>query len=485
MSKYKLTILTPVHISSGEEYELNYNLLQKDGYTYIFDEFKLVEYFLSQNISIPTNINELKRLIQSKNDEIIDSGLYIRKIESNFLGFEKPMLENISTDGVPILTGSSIKGSLRTSVLDCLNKNFQECKNIGNLFKHRKNFKDRLINQRGQTPYDNDLAEIFKYLKVTDSIMPLETKIYKTINMKKEKSHQSNRGQKVEEIANYVEAIKPGQSFEIEIKDIHQDNIFKNLAWICNKFYIPFFAQDQKYYFSKKTDITQTIKNASKDVFIINVGRFGGAESKSINNLRYIKASKANDKSTTSARTFALEQNENDKLYYENSLLPFGWIMCEKIEKDDLNNLQIATKLLQKRREERFDAIDNLIKQKVYKEQEEKEKALQKAKEKEEEEKRLKKEQEEKEAKLAAMSPLERKIEELKENNPNPNETIDITIFNAIKNGKLDEFKCDALKRLKEEMQKLKKWVESSKKPEKDKKYKRTQEVMKMIEDCQ
>jgi len=480
MSKYKLTILTPVHISSGEEYELNYNLLQKDGYTYIFDEFKLVEYFLSQNISIPTNINELKRLIQSKNDEIIDSGLYIRKIESNFLGFEKPMLENISTDGVPIVTGSSIKGSLRTAILDCMTNHPEHCKEI------IKNFKDKIFDEnRFKKRFDNDLAEIFKYLKVTDSIMPLETKIYKTINMKKEKSHQSNRGQKVEEIANYVEAIKPGQSFEIEIKDIHQDNIFKNLSWICNKFYIPFFAQDQKYYFSKKTDITQTIKNASKDVFIINVGRFGGAESKSINNLRYIKSSKANDKSTTSARTFALEQNENDKLYYENSLLPFGWIMCEKIEKDDLNNLQIATKLLQKRREERFDAIDNLIKQKVYKEQEAKEKALQKQKAKEEEEQRLKKEQEEKEAKLAAMTPLERKIEELKENNPNPNETIDITIFNAIKNGKLDEFKCDALKRLKEEMQKLKKWVESSKKPEKDKKYKRTQEVIKMIEDCQ
>ncbi len=485
MSKYRLTILTPVHISSGEEYELNYNLLQRDGYTYIFDEFKLVEYFLSQNISIPTNINELKRLIKSKNDEIIDSRLYIRKIESEFLGFEKPMLENISTDGVPIVAGSSLKGSLRTAILDCLNQNLQECSNISRLFKQRKNFKERLINKKDRTPYDNDLAEIFKYLKVTDSIMPLETKIYKTINMKKEKSHQANRENKVEEIANYVEAIKPGQSFEIEIKDTHQNKIFQNLSWICNKFYIPFFAEDQKYYFSKKTDITQTVENASKSVFIINVGRFGGAESKSLNNLRYIKASKAHDKSTTSARTFALESNVADKIYYENSLLPFGWITCERVEKYDNGSKLITIKKLQKIKEERFDAIDSLIKQKKEKEQEAKEKALQRQKELEEEERRRKKEQEEIEARLAAMSPIERKIEELRVKNPGAK--ITTIILKGLEQGEFTDFdRCEVLHTLKIKMEEANEWKETTeaKKPEKDKKYKCTQEVMNMLKEC-
>ena len=100
-----------------------------------------------------------------------------------------------------------------------------------------------------------------------------------------------------------------------------------------------------------------------------------------------------------------------------------------------------------------------------------------------EEEAKRKEEQELKE-KLSKMSPLDRKIFELQQNHPNPNDTIDIIIFNAIKNGLLDEFKCEALKKLKEEMRKLKKWIETSKKPQKDKKYKRTQEVIKMLGEC-
>ena len=51
MAKYKITTLSPLHIGSGEEYELNFNLLYKDGFIYIYDEFKLVEFFILKNIN--------------------------------------------------------------------------------------------------------------------------------------------------------------------------------------------------------------------------------------------------------------------------------------------------------------------------------------------------------------------------------------------------------------------------------------------------
>ena len=60
MSKYTIKILTPLHISSGVEFERDYNLLFDDKFAYIFDEFKIVEFFVSKNIQIPTNFNELK-----------------------------------------------------------------------------------------------------------------------------------------------------------------------------------------------------------------------------------------------------------------------------------------------------------------------------------------------------------------------------------------------------------------------------------------
>lgn len=208
MPKYRLTTLSPVHISSGKEYELNYNLLEKDGLVYLYDEFRLVEFFIAHDITVPSNINELKKLVSTKSDDIIASGLHRRRIESNFSKPTKPLLENITTAENPIVTGSSIKGSLRTAILDCMANDQENCKNIIKNFKD-KNFDKQRFNKR----FDNDLATIFKYLKVTDSLLPLETKVYKTINMKKNRDHQSSRGKKVEEISNYVEAIKPNQSF--------------------------------------------------------------------------------------------------------------------------------------------------------------------------------------------------------------------------------------------------------------------------------
>jgi len=485
MPKYKLTTLTPIHISSGEEYELNYNLLQKDGFVYLYDEFKLVEYFIAHNIAVPSNINELKNLISKNSDKIIASGLHSRKIESSFSNLNKPLLENITTAQNPIITGSSIKGSLRTAILDCLYNETEHCCKIISLMKNKKLSEDRL-SKNNRVPFDNDFANIFKYLKVTDSLLPLKTKVYKTINMKKDKSHQGSRENKVEEIANYVEAIEPNQAFEIELNDIHEDEIFKNLAWMSNKFYIPFFTNDEKYYFSKKTDATKRVKEADKGVFIINIGRFGGAESKTLNNLRYIKTSRAVDKSTTSAKTFALEQSTNEKTYFENQLLPFGWVMCEKLENNDEKLKQKRVSIKQEfleQREQKFMAIDKLnsIKNETIN------LANELAKKKKQQEAQEKKKQEEekakKEAKIAAMSPFEKFLETLKSKNM----PFDTALLDTIKNDEVPkEMRCEAIKYLKQTLLKNKKWKEvtKAKKPEKDKDYQRTLQVVEFLKEC-
>jgi len=65
--------------------------------------------------------------------------------------------------------------------------------------------------------------------------------------------------------------------------------------------------------------------------FLLNVGRFGGAVKKSMDNRRKIKNSHCNDKRYVTAKTFALEKECKDNTYYENCLIPFGWILCEII----------------------------------------------------------------------------------------------------------------------------------------------------------
>ena len=402
MSKYRLTTLSPIHISSGNEFELNFNLLEKDNFVYIYDEFSIVDFFIAHGILVPLNLDRLKQEIKKHSKEIVASNLHIRKIETYFYSFTKPLLENVTTAYNPIITGSSIKGSLRTAILDCMT-NLNSCENLKNGFKERT-----FDEKRFQKRFDNDLANLFKYLKVTDSYSLLETQIYKTINVKKEKLHQKNREPKTEKISNYVEAIKPNQSFIIEIKDTHEDKNFQNIGIVCNQFYIPFLGRDEKIYFSQSGYLKDKITKLklSNNIFLINVGRFSGAEQKSLNNLREIKGVKEEDKSKTTARTFALEKNIRDKELFENKLLPFGWILCEKIDKEI--KIEI-TKNHQK--DDRFRAIDAIhrLQESKIEEQREKEE-LKKEAQKREAETKAKKEAEEK-AKLASMTPVQRLVD--------------------------------------------------------------------------
>jgi CRISPR-associated protein Csm5 len=336
--RIKITTLTQVHISSGNEYELNFNLLIKNNKAYIYDEFKIAEFFIQKNITIPTKIEELKKLIKDKKDEIINANIHLRTVETNFSNFNKPLLENVSSQNNPIIPGSSIKGAIETAIFDLLVKNSDRVNNIKEKLNNQIFNKER-FNKNGKAVHtiDPDFKKIFSYLKISDSFQKLDTKVYKTINIKKNEEHQKNRKDKVEKITNYVEAIKPNQNFEITLKDLNEEKIFKNIGNICNKYYIPKINQDIKYYFYKKGSLNvKALQNLNNCKFILNVGRFGGAEKKRIDNLRYIRNSHCNDESKTSAVTFALEKSCNDNIYFRNSLIPFGWLLCKIVDEKEI-----------------------------------------------------------------------------------------------------------------------------------------------------
>lgn len=88
------------------------------------------------------------------------------------------------------------------------------------------------------------------------------------------------------------------------------------------------------------------------------------------------------------------------------------------------------------------------------------------------------------EKEFASLSPLEKKILFLQENNKN---TPTITLLkNGIEYGGFDSYKCEALSMLKELMKEENKWKESTaaKNPEKDKAYKQTVKVLEWLKEC-
>jgi len=342
MARYKITTLSPLHIGSGEEYELNFNLLYKDGFIYIYDEFKLVEFFISRNIEIPTKIETLKENISKFKDEIIASNLHKRKIFSSFAQISKPVLEQVSTQNNPIITGSSIKGAIKTAYIykmvhnDEFKKEQDTLQKLDDNIENERDFnrkkdlekqKKRLITELDKSIITKTKT-IFRNLKISDSFTSLSTQIFKSINIKKEKSHQSKRAEKVNQITNFTESIKVGECTEITI-DI-SDKYFDDLKIVCNKYYQLGLEKEFDNYFLNKTKFPKIALKANQ--FLLNVGRFGGAELKSIEEIRSLPRTGADVEWETSARTFALEKDIQDKIYFENALLPFGWLLCELID---------------------------------------------------------------------------------------------------------------------------------------------------------
>jgi len=335
MPRYKITTLSPIHIGSGKEYELNYNMLYKDNFVYIYDEFKIAEFFISKNIEIPTNLATLKEKIAQHKEQIIASNIHLRKIASSFSNISKQLFEQVSTQNLPIITGSSVKGAIRTAILDSMTNKTLKWDRITDNFQNQTFDEQRFQNRQGKNieAFDKDFANLFKYLKVSDCITGLDTKVYQSINIKKDEDHQGSRESQTKRLINFIESIKPNQIFEMTIDDISDNESFKSIGTVCNKFYIPWYQDETKNYFKAPTKATkdtfEKLKKLDNNCFLLNIGRFGGAERKSINNLRYIKNSKADDKSTTSARTYTLEKPAVDTIYYEKELLPFGWVLCE------------------------------------------------------------------------------------------------------------------------------------------------------------
>ena len=346
--KIKATIISPIHISSGNEYEKDFNFFIKNNEVYLIEEFDILDKFPNA-YNKNNNYMVLKENIKQK---IIDQKLYKRTIKTYFTNFQnKPIIEAISSNSNSYIPASSIKGAIRTAILNCL-INYNEldyskrCNEIYNSCIN--NCKIDITNN-----LDKNLVKIFQNIKIKEVYPKFKTQIYQTINIKICENYQKYREEKTKTIANFVEAIKPIQEFEFEIID--QNNILNKLGLIANAFYIPKINDDifkiigcpeeldecnnlleenkfKNYFYKKGAIDISKLKGLGHKKFLLSISRFGGAIKKSVDNYRNIPNSHCDNKKFTTTKTFALDKPCEDLTYYENCLIPFGWMVCEIIE---------------------------------------------------------------------------------------------------------------------------------------------------------
>ena len=422
----KLTALTPIHIGTGDVYEPT-NFVIDDGYLYEFDEVLFYKSLsgvdkeaLNNKMSSWLQIIEFYKTKKEQAKEISFFECQVSKeVQKKYDAKNPNQLQINRTFKNPNTHRAVIAGSSIKGMLDT----------VFGIYPQK--IKDNEVRQK---------------LIISDALL-LDGGV--EIGFCYRKHRVKNEGGKIPQM---VEVIKPKSTFALSIKTKHS---FKQIQ-----------ESMKKYHAERENSIYEEDEKS----FIARIGKYSGMEYM-VDNGRNLKNSYGKPLATYSIY-------ESDRLKDEM----FGWIKLELIDEDRYKNY--LSEIEDKERgyyQERDKKQENIIQAIKLTEQQAKEKALAKQKRQEEEQRKVQEEKAKKEAKLASMSPLERKIEKLKETNQNPNETEDVIIFQNIKNGNLDEYKCEALDLLESKMRENGKWNEN--KPKK-KTYARTMEVLEMKKEC-
>ncbi|MDR2214123.1 MAG: RAMP superfamily CRISPR-associated protein, partial [Pseudomonadales bacterium] len=276
---------------------------------------------------------------------------------------------------LPFIPGTSFKGALRTAWLDDLN-NERPPQREDDTRKSTTRLEKRLLQGDFQT-------SPLRLLKVAD-LMPArepEREVLFAVNRKKDRVIKNDKEAQPKGIAARKDCILPGQyrllkaaaALPALLRQIgatdnkgqaltpqsqqltHQGSVdLKRLAQRANAYHLPRFRRELSVLDGRgfvdpawKRGIESLIKELDQkfkngDAFLIRLGRYGGAESKTLSGegvasikIMGAKGSPATFESSTKTVWLAARQ-END----QKQLIPFGWAIVEIDPHDDCTALQ-------------------------------------------------------------------------------------------------------------------------------------------------
>lgn len=408
----KYTPLSPLHIGTGDCYEPT-NYVIDDGTLYEFDTggavaalsandraelskivskpdaqmLKAVQkFFFDRREALkPWAINTIPvldgvaRLYESRVGQTVNregnGGQVFNKLEIDRTAYN-PFTRQ------PLLFGSSVKGAIRTALLNQLNnkaplserdKNLFQVENLTISEKRQKEREQKKIyprlNQRlfefsaGKFELDPmRLVQVGDAAWASQEDLP-KTQIYLTVNRKKYKvvdvngNERPSQANTKESLCKQLECVPAWRyrAFSAQF-NLHQVNTLKGeaatsklpkselrftmqeIAKRCSAFYLPILKaemtlmRERGFLNSKWDESIQELLKAVADkllkgqVFLLRVGRHSGAESITINGVRNIKIMKADPEYQDQTKTLWLAAQTKDQ---RTDLLPFGWVLVE------------------------------------------------------------------------------------------------------------------------------------------------------------
>lgn len=492
-----ITPLSPVHVGTGESYEPT-NYVIEEGVLHEFDTGAVMEALSAADRKALLDIGNRKpdlRMIQAVQRFFFErraalmahaaqripvlpgvANLYADRVGQvanreagggvvlNRLEIDRTSFNPVTR--LPVLFGSSLKGAVRTALLDRVNSGAraQEQKGLhefqGRLFRYYDpEAKPRLSLE----------LDPMRLVQLSDASWSGEpgltaTQVYLAVNRKKApvKDQQGNIRKSQAESKDLYQILEcvPGMRYRAFSGQINFQTVegideqdrqhnrqlpaaslrldVKRIARDCNAFYRPILQAENQllsergYLDQKWSKTVETLLSSMRDnvergeVFLLRVGRHSGAESVTLNGVRSIKImegkgpdGKSRFSTSNLPKTVWLAAEEKDQ---SRNLLPFGWVLVEVLPLDapiaDRPGLKaacephltsarsFANKLAE--RQARFAAAREEAETRHRKEKERERQA-------EEEAARRAREEEEKKSRLATMTENMRRVEQFKD----------------------------------------------------------------------
>lgn len=396
----KYTPLSPIHIGADETYEPgNYVIDDESGALYSFDTHAAI-----------SGLGEVERkrlltIVNGKpNDEMLTHiQAFFHKNKESLIGYANSPIYTASgvadlyqkrigktaqhesrgrrvinkleiertfynpVDNKPVFPGSSIKGAIRTALLDQLNNHKRALPRERN-----QDFQARLFDGKFHT-------DPFRLISISDAHWDCDEnlptrQVQFAVNRKREavmkdgvltksQAEQSNLYQLLECVPALASQMFQGSLQIQDVSQLRQDDRklpkqdnqwdIKAIAKACNTFYYHLFQKEleklkernylQQTWLDKIDSLLQQglLKKMDKgEVFLLRIGRHSGAEGVTVEGARSIKIMQGRGNKPiweSTPRTWWLAANE---ITNKTELLPFGWVLVEIDPAENDNSVQ-------------------------------------------------------------------------------------------------------------------------------------------------
>jgi CRISPR-associated protein Csm5 len=373
-----VTTLSPLHLGSGEDY-LPTHYVITDGYLHAFGDQQLARGLGASGIgklaeivnrSDDSALREVQKLVHQSADKLVPLASHSVWVAPGINALYQQRIGEISQreqgrniqnqlhiqrtfsnpyDHLPVLTGSAIKGAIRTAWLDALNQG-QALRQSDRGKERSSELQQRLLGTSKRVEEDP-----FYLLKISDGsyrhpdgVMPAE--LWFAVSRKR----KPVEGRNPANLYAMLECIGAwrGRAFAVDIRFLDGSlrktsqkvpHSLPDLAAASNRYYLPklerelsqlgddagFLSDDWSKAIRNLLDGEMGAAIRTNRAMLLRLGKHSGSEDKTLDGVRNIKIKGKNGakdtfrSETTEVRLAASSQND------QKNLLPFGWVLVE------------------------------------------------------------------------------------------------------------------------------------------------------------